>query len=173
MGGPLPPTALHSAVLFPRGGGVGGCVGWAGASSAVGYGCASPPRCLPCLCAEPQASALALAPSGFVPWLCLCPTFSRLIALQFPPPPTPTPKLLSWAAKSSSQKLGNILVRLLYNAAVNYMLTCLFVPASFSVDVDGPPLISNYSVVCFLLLLKCVAPCPARCALSNLSSKRN
>lgn len=64
---------------------------------------------------------------------------------------SPTPKLFSWAAKSGSQKLGNILVRLLYNAAVNYMLTCLFVPASFSVDVDGPSLISNYSVVCFLL----------------------
>lgn len=59
------------------------------------------------------------------------------------------------------------------SSTIQQLITCsrLFVPASFS--VDGPSLISNDSVVCFLLLLKCVALCPAHSALSNLSSKRN
>lgn len=81
----------------------------------------SPPHRLPCLPAEPSHS-----PRGVVLLAALLlPVFpSRSAAAS--PAPTPTPKLFSWAAKSSSQMLGNILVRLLYNAAVNYVLTCLF-----------------------------------------------
>lgn len=137
-----------------------------------GAGRAPAPHCLPCPCAEPKCPR-SRSPQGAlhvaVPLPCLF--TSPFTAAS--PTPTHTPKLLSWAAESSSQKLGDVLIHLLFSAAVNYILTCLFVPASFSVDGDGPSLISNYSGVCFLLLLKCVAPCPARCALSNLSSKRN
>ena len=41
--------------------------------------------CLPCLCAEPQASTLVLAPRGFAPGCTSAPYFPILFHCSFPP----------------------------------------------------------------------------------------
>lgn len=116
--------------------------------SRVGCGCAFPTL--------PAPSTHPGCPQGFFPGCA-----SALHLPSFPQPYT-HPKCLgirSWEISPCSA----------LQRADNDMLTCSFVQWG----CRWPFFDKQYSVVCFLLLLKCVAPCPALCALSNLPPKWN
>lgn len=123
VGGPLPPTALPSAVLFPRGGGggggVGGRVGWAGTGSAVGLPRTACPACPP----NPRTR-----PEGSCSWLRCCSPFSHLVPLQLPPPLHPPQNCL---AGLQSQALRCWETSSCVCSTMQQLITCLRVCSCF------------------------------------------